>query len=112
LYAGKITRKKLGKIMGVRLETIKAVGHVRADRLKIILEGQHTMEEKICMAMKAVAVLEHDHGIYRASDCDWWVSPIDDHNHPLTIFPGGQLVGKSRLIVDSPYSCAAKAYGL
>ena len=98
--------------MGVRQETVKAIGHVKMDRLKIILEGQHSLEEKICMAMKAVAVLEHEHGIYRASDCDLWVSPIDNHNYPLTIFPDGHLIAKRRFIVDSPYECAAKAYGL
>jgi hypothetical protein len=98
--------------MAVRFVTVKAIGHTKVDRLKIILEGQHSFEEKICMAMKAVAALEHDCGIYRASDCDLWVSPIDEHNYPLTVFPDGHLIAKRHLIVDSPYQSAAKAYGL
>jgi hypothetical protein len=87
-----------------------AIGNIKSERLKVILEGQHTLEEKICMLMQGIACLEHKHGIYRAGVCDLWLAPIDSHGYPLTALPEGQLIADYNLVIDSPYDCAADAY--
>jgi len=96
--------------MTVKLVRLPPIGNVKTERIKIVLEGNHTLEEKICMVMQAIAVLEHEHRIFRAGNCDLWLAPLDDHNHPLTFFADGEPIGQHKLIVNSPYSSAADHY--
>jgi hypothetical protein len=100
--------KDLG--MTMRFEKVPQIGHGKMERFKITLLGQHTLEEKMMMTMKAFAMLEHHRGIYRASASDLWLAPIDEHNCPLAFFGDGQPIKSERLLVDNPYACAADIY--
>ncbi len=96
--------------MTVLLVRNPPIGKVRSERMKVTLDGNHELEEKLCMIMKCFAVLEHEHRIFRAGACDLWIAPIDIHNHPLASFPDGRLIADHRIIVDSPYHSAADQY--
>ena len=97
--------------MTIRLVRKPAIGNIKSERLKMILEGQHTLEEKVCMLMQGIALLEYKHGIYRAGISDLWLAPIDANGYPLTILPDGELIADHQLIIDSPYDCAADKHG-
>jgi hypothetical protein len=96
--------------MAIRVVTVPPIGHIKHERMKIILEGNHSAEEKVYMIMKAISMIEHDFGIYRAGMCDFWFAPLDENNCPLTYFADGQPIAHRRLIVDSPYQSAADHY--
>lgn len=96
--------------MGIRQVRKPAIGKIRSERLKVIFDGNHTLEEKACMFMRTVAFLENEHRIFRAGVSDFWLAPIDENGYPLTILPDGELVAQTDLIIDSPYDCAADFY--
>jgi hypothetical protein len=96
--------------MTAKLVKIPDVGNARPERFKMVFPGHHTLEEVIFMAMKGVGILEHDHGIFRTASCDFWVSPINEDGDALTTFSNGLLIAKHKLIIDSPYQCAADHY--
>jgi hypothetical protein len=48
--------------MTMRFVTVPVPGQARQERMKVILGGNHTLEEKMIMAMKALTVLEHPGG--------------------------------------------------
>jgi hypothetical protein len=96
--------------MTMRFVKVPPVGQGRMERFKVTLLGRHTLEEKMLMTMKALTMLEHHRGIFRASDCDLWIAPIDEHDCPLAFFGDGQPIYSEKLLVDNPFSCAADIY--
>ena len=96
--------------MTARLVKKPAIGNIKSERFKLILDGNHTLEEKACMFMQGISLLEHKLGIYRAGISDLWLAPIDAHGFPLTVLSDGQLIAGHQIIVDSPYPCAADIY--
>jgi hypothetical protein len=98
--------------MTVKLVRIPPIGKIRTERMKITFEGHHALEEKACMFMQAIAVLEHDHRIFRAGECDFWLKPVDADNHPLVLLPDGQSIAEHKLIVDNPYHTAGFPAGI
>ncbi len=96
--------------MTIQLVRKPPIGNVKSERLKLIFEGNHTLEEKACMFMQSISFLEHRHRIFRAGISDFWLAPIDDDGHPLTVLPDGKLIAEHNLIIRSPYDCAADLY--
>ena len=60
--------------MTATLEKRPAIGNIKSERIKLIFEGHHTLEEKACMFMQGIALLEHKCGIYRAGVSDLWIA--------------------------------------
>ena len=96
--------------MTARLVRKPAIGNIKAERFKLIFDGNHTLEEKACMFMQGISLLEHKFGIYRAGLSDLWLAPLDAHGYPLTMLPEGQLIAEHQIVIDSPYICAADIY--
>src|SRR5690242_4166726 len=96
--------------MAIRQVRKSPIGNIKSERLKVIFEGNHTLEEKACMFMRTMAFLENEHRIFHAGISDFWLAPIDEYGCPLTILPDGELVARTNLIIDSPYDCAADFY--
>jgi hypothetical protein len=94
---------------GAKLEKIREIGG-KTDWFQLVFPGEHTLEEIILMGMRGISILEHDYGIYRARNCTLYVAPIDEHGDNLTVLPNGLLIAKHRLIINSPYPCAADHY--
>jgi hypothetical protein len=96
--------------MGMRFVKVPPLVQGKTERFKITLLGMHTLEEKMIMVMKAFALVEHQRGIFRASACDLWIPPVDEHNCPIAFFGDGQPIHTEKLLVDNPYECAADIY--
>ena len=87
-------------------------GNVRRQRMKIVLQGNHTFKQKVAMLLEAKFTLEHERGLCFAGPTDVYFPPIDADSHPLTYFPDGTLITDYDLVVESPYHCAADSYDL
>jgi len=96
--------------MPLQLVRKPPVGNVRSDRLKITLDGRHTMKQKACMLMQVKFWLHHEHGIDIAGPSDLYLSLLDSNGYPLTTFRDGQAMSDYSLVVESPYHCAADDY--
>jgi hypothetical protein len=77
------------------------------ERLKITLEGNHTLKQKVGMLLEAKFWLEHEHGIRFAGPTDVWIGPVDEWGHPLTHFANQNPFADWSLLIRSPYHCAA-----
>ena len=86
-------------------------GHVKSERLKVTLAGNHTLKQKACMLLQAKYYLQHEQNIDFAGPTDIYLSLIDAHGHPLTHFFNGSAIADYNLLVDSPYHCAADEHG-
>ena len=95
--------------MTLQLVRKPAIGNVRAERLKVTLNGRHTLKQKLAMVSLAKFWL-HEHGIDNAGPSDLYIPLIDSAGHPLTHLGDGRLITDFDLMVDSPYHCAADLY--
>ena len=100
----------MGFIMPLQLVRIPPVGNVRSDRLKITLDGRHTLKQKACMLMQVKFWLQHEQGIDNAGPSDLYLSLLDPNGYPLTKFRDGQAMSDYSLVIESPYHCAADDY--
>jgi hypothetical protein len=80
------------------------------DSLHIVLEGNHTIKQKIAMFLEAKFSLEHDHNVHFAGLINLYVPLVDQWGHPLTYFPNGDEIAGTRLKVRSAYHSAADHY--
>ena len=56
------------------------------DSLRIVLEGNHTLKQKIAMLLEAKFTLEHDQNIHFAGMINLYMPLVDQYGHPLTHF--------------------------
>jgi len=80
------------------------------DSLRIILQGNHTMKQKVAMMLEAKFALEHDFNLHFAGPTNLYMPIVDTWGHPLTHFPNGDEIAQFILKISSPYHCAADAY--
>jgi hypothetical protein len=85
-------------------------GNVRTDRLKITLDGNHTIKQKIGMLLQAKFDLHEGYGIDFAGPTDIYILLIDPNGYPLTHFSDGRPICDYNGIIKSPYHCAADSY--
>jgi hypothetical protein len=96
--------------MTIHLVRKPPIGNLRSDRLKITLDGRHTMKEKACMLMQVKFWLHHEQGIDTAGPSDIYLSLLDPNGYPLTNFRDGQAIADYALVIQSPYQSAADEY--
>ncbi len=80
------------------------------DSLRIVLEGNHTLKQKVSMLLQAKFMLEHDHNVHFAGMTNLYMPLVDKWGHPLTHFPDGTEIAEHILNINSPYHCAADLY--
>jgi|SRR5712691_9355054 hypothetical protein len=95
--------------MTLQLVRKPPIGKSRTERLRVTLNGSHTMKQKLCMVSLAKFWL-HEHGIDNAGPTDFYVPLLDPNGHPITNFSDGRLITDFDLVIDSPYHCAADSY--
>jgi hypothetical protein len=86
------------------------VGNTKTERLKITLEGNHTLKQKISMLLEIKFWLNEKHGISFAGPSDVYVALIDQYGHPLSHFANHEAIGNLWVRSRSPYHCAADEY--
>jgi hypothetical protein len=98
--------------MGMTIQLVRKppIGRMNSERLKIVLEGRHTMKQKACMLMQVKFWLHQEHGIDNAGPTDVYLSLLDPAGYPLTTFRNELSVADYNLVIDSPYHCAADSY--
>ena len=96
--------------MTIQLVRKPPIGHIKSERLKITLLGNHTMKQKACMLMQVKFWLHQEHGIDNAGPTDVYLSLLDPNGYPLTTFRDELSVSDYNLVIDSPYHCAADSY--
>jgi hypothetical protein len=96
--------------MPLQLVRKPPIGNTRSDRLKITLDGRHTMKQKSCMLMQVKFWLHQEEGIDNAGPSDVYLSLLDPNGYPLTAFRDGRAIADYSLIIASPYHCAADEY--
>lgn len=93
----------------IRVVRKPPIGNANVERLKVRLNGNHTLKQKLCMIAQAKFWL-HEHGIDNAGQTDLYVSLLDPNGYPLTNFADGSSIADFDLVIDSPYRCAADEY--
>lgn len=88
----------------------KPVFGQKLDSLHIVLEGNHTLKQKIAMLLEAKFSLEHDHNVHFASFTNIYMPLVDQWGHALTHFPNGEKISGTRLKIRSAYHSAADHY--
>ena|ERR1017187_10189469 len=97
--------------MPVEIVRRKPTTRMNAERLRISLMGDHSLDGAGCMLLQVVAFL-HDMGFTHFGGGDLYLALIDRDHHPLTRFPDGSPVRDHVLTIRSPYDCAADKYDL
>src|SRR5690348_13619865 len=82
------------------------------ESLRIVLDGNHTLKQKVSMLLQAKFALEHDYNVHFAGTTNLYMPLVDQWGHPLTHFPDGTEIADHILNVKSPYHCAADTYDL
>jgi hypothetical protein len=100
----------MGLFMSIQLVRKPPIGNARSDRLKITLDGQHTMKQKSAMLMQVKFWLHQEHGVDHAGPTDVYVSLLDPNGYPLTSFRDGKAICDYHVVIQSPYHCAADEY--
>src|SRR5258708_2149484 len=97
--------------MTIRIVRKPPIGNIKTDRLKAIMQGNHTLEQKLCMSRQVIHLLQME-GFECAGQMDMWIPLIAPDGHELTHFANGKLISDSQIIVESPYDCAADNYDM
>jgi len=95
--------------MTIRIVTKPPIGNIKTDRIKAMLRGNHTLEQKLCMSRQVLNLLQLE-GFECAGQIDWWIPLIGRDGHEMTHFSNGKLISASQIIIDNPYDCAADNY--
>ena len=98
-----------GTGMTIQLVRKPPVGK-KFDSLRIVMEGNHTLDEKVCEFRQALTWLQEHHNIGHAGLSNLYMPLVDRFGYPLTHFPDGTEIVDHILTVKSPYSCAADFY--
>jgi hypothetical protein len=96
--------------MPLQLVRKPPIGNTRNDRLKITLDGRHTMKQKASMLMQVKFWLHQEEGIDNAGPSDFYLALLDPNGYPLTAFRDGRAISDYSLVIESPYHCAADEY--
>ena len=96
--------------MSLQLVRKPPMGRIKTDRLKITLEGNHTLKQKTCMLLQVKFWLSHEQGIEAAGPSDVYLSLLDPNGYPLTSFRDGKAISDYSLVIASPYHSAADEY--
>ena len=96
--------------MSLQLVRKPPMGRIKTDRLKITLEGNHTLKQKTCMLLQVKFWLSHEQGIDAAGPTDVYLSLLDPNGYPLTSFRDGKAISDYSLVITSPYHSAADEY--
>lgn len=81
------------------------------ESLRGILEGNHTMKQKLCMFSQLKFTLEHEpYNVHFAGPINFYIPLVDQWGHPLTHFPDGREIANCFAKINSPYHCAADHY--
>ena len=96
--------------MPLQLVRKPLIGITRNDRLKITLDGNHTLKQKTCMLLQVKFWLSHEQGIDAAGPSDLYLFLLDRNGYPLTSFRDGKAVSDYSLVIASPYHSAADEY--
>lgn len=98
--------------MSLDLELVRKppIGLARSDRLKITLDGRHTMKQKLAMVAQVKFWLHNEHGVDDAGASDFYIALLDPNGYPLTTFRDGRTIADYNLVIRSPYHCAADEY--
>ena len=80
------------------------------ESLRIVLEGNFTLDEKLCEFRQALSFLHEHHNIGNAGLINVYAPLVDIWGHPLTRFPDGTEIADHILTVKGPYQCAADQY--
>jgi len=96
--------------MSLQLVRKPPIGRIKTDRLKITLEGNHTLKQKTCMLLQVKFWLSHEQGIDTAGPSDVYLSLLDPNGYPITSFRDGKAISDYSLVIASPYHCAADEY--
>lgn len=97
--------------MSIRIVTKPPIGNMKTDRLKAVLRGNHTIEQKLCMSRQVLHLLLLE-GFECAGQIDWWIPLIGRDGHEMTHFSNGKLISASQVLIDNPYDCAADNYDM
>jgi len=96
--------------MPLRLVRKPPIGNTGNDRLKITLDGDHTLKQKTCMLLQVKFWLSHEQGIDAAGPSDLYLFLLDRNGYPLTSFRDGKAICDYNLLIASPYHSAAAEY--
>jgi len=96
--------------MTIEWKRKRPIGIISAERLKITLDGTHSIKQKIAMLLQVKFELHHEHGIDFAGPSDVWLSLVDQNGYPLTHFADGRLIADYNPTITHPYHCAADHY--
>jgi len=96
--------------MTIQLVRKPPMGKINSERLKITLQGSHTLKQKACMLMQVKFWLHQEHGIDNAGPTDVYLALLDENGYPLTTFRNDLSIADYNLVIDSPYHCAADSY--
>lgn len=96
--------------MPLQLVRKPPIGNTRSDRLKITLDGRHTMKQKLAMFTQVKFWLHEEHGVDDAGVSDFYLALLDPNGYPLTAFRDGRAICDYNLLIQSPYHCAADEY--
>jgi len=80
------------------------------ESLRIVLDGNFSLDEKACEFRQALAWLQEHQNIHFAGSSNFYMPLVDRHGHPLTHFPDGTEIADHILTVKGPYLCAADIY--
>jgi len=95
--------------MDIKIIRKPAVLKTKCERLKICLEGAHSLDEKAAMFLSAIAFLQHK-GFTHAQASDFYIALVDADNYGISHFPDGTLIADHTIVVPAPYACAADHY--
>ncbi len=68
--------------MTIQLVRKPPLGNIKSERLKITLDGRHTMKQKACMLLQVKFWLHQEHGIDNAGPTDVYLSLLDPAGIP------------------------------
>lgn len=94
--------------MTVVFEKKAAIGNFAS--LRAILDGNHTIKQKIAMMLDLKYVLQHDYNIHNAGPMNLYMPLVDPDGRPLTHFADGEEIAQIQARIRSPYHCAADSY--
>jgi hypothetical protein len=80
------------------------------DSLRIVLEGNHHWDDKMCEFRQAISFLRYKHNIGNAGIINVYAALVDPTGYPLSYFPDGTEIADHILTVKGPYQCAADFY--
>ncbi len=87
-----------------------AFGNLQSERLKVTLDGNHTIKQKIAMLLQVKFELHQEHGIDYAGPTDVYLKLLDPNGYPLTHFADGRAIADYNGLINTHYHCAADHY--